>query len=148
MDLIGLFLGGKGAVKQDRLGKGAVYRAFIGNLQQALPLFIGQLAFKDDIAMDAVTCRAVDFNFFVAERDADLGKREALALGVHAQGHRGAGTESGHQEIERGRAGIGAPHADRFIGKQLMLADGHALLVSSLSIFCDDYDSRHVSLLE
>jgi hypothetical protein len=47
--------------------------------------------------------------------------------------------ESGHDEIKWRRAGIAATNADRFIGKKLMLAGNHCLLVSSVSVLTDDY---------
>lgn len=113
--------------------------AFIGDFKQACTLLLGERAFKRDDAFESVAGNAIDIYLFVAERNADIGQGKTLALGVHAQRHRCAGTQPGHHEIERGRAGIGTADADRLIGDQLMLADGHCLLVSSFSIFCNNH---------
>jgi hypothetical protein len=85
-----------------------MHRTFVGDLQQALALFVGELAFQRDGALDAVARTPSTVDLFVAE--ATLTRVSGIpAFGVHAQRHRGTGAQPGHHEIERGRAGIAPP---------------------------------------
>jgi hypothetical protein len=135
---IGFHLVCKLTIEQERLRKGTMYRAFVGYFQQALALFGCQLARQRDPALDAVALDAIDLDLVMRHFDIDTIQCESLALGVHAQGHRSTGAESGHDEIEGRWSAIVATKVGRFVGKQAVLAGNDLLLVSSLSVFPDD----------
>src|SRR3546814_9858139 len=87
--------------------QGAVNRAFVGDLQQPPTFLRRQVPPHLDDPLDAVDlaflrlagCAVLGVNLPVRKGDPRPLEREALALGVEPEGHRGAGAERRQQEI-------------------------------------------------
>ena len=95
--------------------QGPVHGAAVGDLQQALLLLLVERSCDLDFAFDPVE-HALGKVAGLALRGMDLGvfqanggglERPTLAVGVHAQRHRGAGAEGGHQQVERCQQEVG-----------------------------------------
>src|SRR4029077_19971477 len=68
-------------------------------------------------------------------------QRELLAVGVHPQGHRGAGAEGAQQQVVRRRSGVGPADALGLVGEQAVMGR-HDLLEEALGRSQD----QHLSL--
>ena len=105
-----------------------MYRTAVGNLHQTLFLLIIKRAVDLYFAINLIqlsifgltglTIRSIDF--LMIQLNGDPIQRPLLAIRIHAQRHRGAGPQSGHQKIIRGRAQTGPAHRDGFIGDHTM----------------------------
>jgi len=130
---------GKGAIDPDIGTEGAIHRATVGDFEQASALLSRQVAFQRDDPLDAVNhAESLNTDLFMRQCNTDPGQRKSFAFGVHAQRHRGTGTQRGEQEVVRCRAVIGATVGDGFIGDQQVTTDADRLLVPALTVFADD----------
>src|SRR3546814_3311644 len=132
--------------------QGAVNRAFVGDLQQPPTFLRRQVPPHLDDPLDAVDlaflrlagCAVLGVNLPVRKGDPRPLEREALALGVEPEGHRGAGAERRQQEIVWRRAHVEAADALRLVGGEAMRSDRseehtselQSIMRSSYAVFC------------
>ena len=91
-----------------------VHRAFVGDLHEARPLLLAELALELDLAGDVVDLSSLRLavgavlrvDLVVPQPHDGALQWPLLALGVHAQGDHGTGTQRRGQEIVRGGACI------------------------------------------
>src|SRR2546426_4265881 len=100
-----------------------LFRSLVGDFQQLLPLCRVECAFEGYEPLDAVDLPLLGFAFgaidsvdlFMLQLDADPLERNALQIGVGPEGHRGASTQSGAQQIVRRQTRVQAPRRHRLV---------------------------------
>src|SRR3546814_1792409 len=125
----------RGGDDEDFTVQSAMYRAFVGDLQQTPALVAAERAGHLDDAPDAVDlaflCLAggavLRVNLLMGERDPRALEGDALTLCVEPQGHRGAGAERREQEVVGRQAQVEAAGALRLVGGEDVPAYGDAL---------------------
>ena len=102
----------------------------IGDIHQPGDLLRRERPFERDLAVDAVEPRVLrlavravlDVDAGVPQPDRHAGQRPAFALRVEAQGHGGAGSERGQQEV----VGVGPAVRAALLGRLVTLQAGAA----------------------
>ena len=81
---------GNGNALPNRFG----HRRFGGDFQQALPLLIAEGCAADQGTVDMLAALFIPLKI---QTNINIAQLPAFALGIHAQGNRGTGTEPGQQ---------------------------------------------------
>src|ERR1700677_643438 len=116
-----------------------MHRTLVGDLEQLLPLFFGQVASKFDIPIDAVqhlvfgvAIRAIDgVGFRMTQPNYYAGEWPLLAPRIHAERHGSAGAQRRRQQLIGGRPGISTANVPRFVREKPMSPDSNLLRESS-----------------
>src|SRR5262249_37697528 len=135
----------------DLRGERTMHGAFIGDLHDLRRLLGVEVALERDLADDLVDHAGLGLalgavpgvDLLVLQPDENAAQRPALALDIHADGHRGAGAERRQQILVGIGAGIVAAHRYRLVGRQAMLADDHVLRVGARAAFLDYHLAHH-----
>jgi hypothetical protein len=116
--------------------EGLAYRTPARNLEQAMALFISEVAIERDCPLELSSCtRACTSVRHVVEFDLNLLERHPLAERVRANSHRRACAERSQKQLERIGSRILAALFLRLVGSKHMMADRDELTVRTTAAF-------------